>query len=70
MKPQKCLTDFFPAVERKIDVDMADFTFIGKKRKRLGQNFELVRWGRFRSDICQSMFYSWHVIDQWDAAEL
>ena len=53
MKPQKCLTDFFPAVERKIDVDFADFTFIGKRRKRVGQNFELVRWAIFRSDICQ-----------------
>lgn len=47
------LTGLFCAVSGKIDVDMADFTVIGKKRKRLGQNFELVRWARFRSDICQ-----------------
>ena len=53
MKPHNCLTGFFPVVERKIDVDMADFTFGGKRRKRLGQNFELVRWARFRNDTSQ-----------------
>ena len=34
------------------------------------QKFELVRRARFRNDISEKQVLSWHVIEQWDAAEL
>ena len=48
------------------------FSFFFCVIERNKRSIELVCWARFRNDIStpKKLFYSWHVIEQWDPAEL
>ena len=48
------------------------FSFFFGVIERNKRSIELVCWARFRNDISipQKLLYSWHVIEQWDPAEL
>lgn len=62
---------FFPAVERKMDDDIVDFTLqmkvTGKFQGKILNWFVGLDLGAI---FPKNMFYYWHVIEQWDAAEL
>ena len=62
---------FFSAVERKMDDDITDFTLQmkvkGKFQGKILNWFVELDLGAISP---KNMFYYWHVIEQWDAAEL
>ena len=61
---------FFHAVQRKIDVDIADFTLRSKYQEILRY---ILNWfvGLDLGKIFpKNTFYYWHVIEKWNAVEL
>ena len=75
-------TGFFRALERKIDVDMADFTLGRKQWEILRHTSDNLNWfvGLALGTKLgapppphsheKKLFYSWHVMERLDAADL
>ena len=72
-------TGFFRALERKIDVDMADFTLGRKQWEILRHTSDNLNWivglalgTKFPPPPSheKKLFYSWHVMERLDAADL